>query len=76
MSSFGRFGRRLSPRRQLVVLASGLAAVVGVFAFGGAVALGGGSGGMPNWWHPSRQVRAMLHQISPQNLQSLSLIHI
>jgi Peptidase family M28/Fibronectin type III domain len=54
----------------LVVLASGLVAVVGVFAVAGALAFGGGAGGMPNWWHPSRQVRAMLHQISPHNLRS------
>ena len=70
MSGFGRLGRRLSPRRRLVVLASGFVAVVGVLAVGGAVAFGGGAGGMPNWWHPSRQVRAMLNQISAQNLRN------
>jgi Peptidase family M28/Fibronectin type III domain len=70
MSGFGRLGRRLSPRRRLVVLASGLVAVAGVLVVSGAVAFGGGAGGMPNWWHPSRQVRAMLNQISPQNLRS------
>ena len=70
MSGFGRSGGRFSPRRWLVVLACGLVAVVGVLGVGAALAFRGGADGMPNWWHPSAQVRAMLHQIRPQNLQS------
>jgi hypothetical protein len=54
----------------LVVLACGLVTVVGVLGVGGALAFRGGADGMPNWWHPSGRVRAMLHQIKPQNLQS------
>jgi acetylornithine deacetylase/succinyl-diaminopimelate desuccinylase-like protein len=71
MAGFGGLGRRLSPRRRSVAVASGLVAAMGVFVLGGAVALGGGGGaGMPNWWRPSAQVRAMIQQIKPNNLQS------
>src|SRR5579884_3849394 len=69
MSSFGWLGRRFETRRRLVLLASGFV-LVGALAAGGAMALGGGADPMPNWWHPSAQVRALLQQISPQNMQS------
>jgi len=60
-------GSRVGLRRSLVATV-----VAAVFVVAALVAVAGAtqaSGGMPNWWKPSADVRAMLNQISPANLQ-------
>ena len=66
----------MSRRRSLsAVLASAVVvALAGLLLSGGpargdAVIPPAGASGMPNWWRPPADVRAMLHQISPANLK-------
>lgn len=68
-ASRGSWARSVSTGWRRWLLAAGVAA--GLMVAASILAASGGAvgGGMPHWWKPPNDVRAMLHQISPTTLE-------